>query len=99
MHGTTGLWGLLAVGIFANGNNGVSGLVAGNALQIVSQLISMGVVLVWALGTGFALFLALKYGMGVRVTEEEELGGLDMPEHGLQAYPIDAQVSGTGGSG
>jgi Amt family ammonium transporter len=59
----------------------------------------MGVVLVWALGTGFALFLALKYGMGVRVTEEEELEGLDMPEHGLQAYPIDAQVSGTGGSG
>ncbi len=99
VHGTTGLWGLLAVGIFANGNNGVSGLVAGNALQIVSQLISMGVVLVWALGTGFALFLALKYGMGVRVTEEEELEGLDMPEHGLQAYPIDAQVSGTGGSG
>jgi len=99
VHGTTGLWGLLAVGIFANGNNGVSGLVAGNALQIVSQLISMGVVLVWALGTGFALFLALKYGMGVRVTEEEELEGLDMPEHGLQAYPIDGQVSGTGGSG
>ncbi|MCH8831708.1 MAG: ammonium transporter [Chloroflexi bacterium] len=99
VHGTTGLWGLLAVGIFANGNNGVSGLVAGNTLQIVSQLISMGVVLVWALGTGFALFLALKYGMGVRATREEELEGLDMPEHGLQAYPVDTQVAGAGGGG
>ncbi|GIT69246.1 MAG: hypothetical protein Ct9H300mP27_03500 [Chloroflexota bacterium] len=35
VHGTTGLWGLLAVGIFANGNNGVTGLLAGNGLQII----------------------------------------------------------------
>ena len=93
VHGTTGLWGLLAVGIFANGNNGVSGLVVGNTLQIVSQLISMGVVLAWGLGTGFALFLMLKFTMGVRATREEELEGLDMPEHGLQAYPADAQAA------
>jgi Amt family ammonium transporter len=96
VHGTTGLWGLLAVGIFANGNNGVSGLVAGDALQIVSQLISMGVVLAWALGTGFALFLALKLTMGVRATREEELEGLDVPEHGLQAYPAEPQLAGAG---
>ena len=86
VHGTTGLWGLLAVGIFANGNNGVEGLVAGNNLQIVSQLISMGVVLAWALVTGFALFLMLKFTMGVRATREEELEGLDLAEHGLEAY-------------
>ena len=64
VHGVTGLWGLLAVGIFANGNNGVEGLIAGNGLQIVSQLIDMGVVLAWGLATGFALFLGLKYTMG-----------------------------------
>ena len=73
VHGVTGLWGLLAVGIFANGNNGVSGLVVGNTLQIVSQLISMGVVLAWGLATGFALFLLLKTTMGIRVTPEEEM--------------------------
>lgn len=87
VHGTTGLWGLLAVGIFANGNNGVEGLIAGNALQIVSQLISIGVVLAWALATGFAMFLLLKTTMGIRATREEELAGLDVPEHGIQTYP------------
>ena len=90
VHGTCGLWGILAVGIFANGNNGVTGLVGGNSMQIVSQLISMGVVLAWALVTGFALFLVLKYTMGVRASREEELQGLDASEHGLQAYPADA---------
>ena len=94
VHGTTGLWGLLAVGIFANGNNGVTGLIGGNSLQIVSQLISMAVVLAWALGTGFALFLTLKVTMGVRATRKAELEGLDMPEHGLLAYPPEPQIVG-----
>ena len=86
VHGTTGLWGLLAVGIFANGNNGVTGLIGGNGLQIVSQLISIGVVLAWALGTGFLMFLLLKTTMGVRVTESEETVGLDKSEHDLKTY-------------
>ena len=86
VHGTCGLWGILAVGIFANGNNGIEGLVAGNGLQIVSQLISMGVVLGWALATGFALFLLLKYSMGVRASRQEEEQGMDLSEHDLPAY-------------
>ena len=86
VHGFTGLWGILAVGIFANGNNGTEGLIVGNSLQIVSQLISMGVVLAWALVTGFALFFLLKFTMGIRATEAEELEGLDLSEHGLEAY-------------
>ena len=89
VHGTAGLWGLLAVGIFANGNNGVEGLVAGEGLQIVSQLISMGVVLAWALVTGFAMFMILKVTMGVRATPEEELAGMDISEHDLPAYPVE----------
>ena len=89
VHGVTGLWGLLAVGIFANGNNGVEGLVVGEGKQIISQLISMGVVLAWGLVTGFALFMLLKVTMGVRITEAEELEGLDISEHGLPAYGDD----------
>jgi len=89
VHGVTGLWGLLAVGIFANGNNGVEGLVVGEGKQILSQLISMGVVLAWGLVTGFALFFFLKITMGVRATREEELEGLDISEHALPAYGDD----------
>ena len=89
VHGTAGLWGLLAVGIFASGNNGVEGLVKGEGLQIVSQLISMGVVLAWGLVTGFAMFLILKTTMGVRATPEEELAGMDLSEHDLPAYPVE----------
>ena len=43
----------------------------------------------WGLVTGFALFLLLKTTMGVRATEAEELEGLDISEHGLQAYGDD----------
>ena len=89
VHGVTGLWGLLAVGIFANGNGGVEGLVTGEGKQILSQLISMGVVLAWGLVTGFALFMFLKITMGVRATVAEELEGLDISEHSLPAYGDD----------
>ncbi len=99
VHGTTGLWGLLAVGIFANGNNGVTGLLFGDSLQIVSQLISMVVVLAWALITGFALFLLLKVTMGVRVTREEEEQGLDISEHGINTYPELQPGAGAGSAG
>jgi Amt family ammonium transporter len=87
VHGAAGIWGLLAVGIFADGTAGVSGLIAGEGWQIVAQLISIGTVVAWSLGTGFALFLLLKYTMGVRATREEELAGLDIPEHGIATYP------------
>jgi Amt family ammonium transporter len=97
VHGTTGLWGLLAVGIFANGNNGVEGLVEGEGKQILSQLISMAVVLAWALATGFALFITLKFTMGVRASREDELEGLDISEHGIPAYGESASPVPVGG--
>ncbi len=87
VHGVCGLWGLLAVAIFASGNNDVTGLVGGSAALIVPQLVSMAVVLVWALATGFAMFFLLKFTMGVRLTPEEEEMGVDASEHGIVAYP------------
>ena len=57
VHGYNGLWGLLAVGIFADGTyGGVSGLIVGNTSQIIAQVIDMAVVAVWAFGTGYILF-------------------------------------------
>ena len=88
VHGAAGLWGLLAVGIFADGSyGGVSGLVAGEGGQIVAQLISMATVVAWAFGTGLALFWGIKKTIGLRASSQEELEGLDEPEHGALAYP------------
>ena len=88
VHGAAGLWGLLAVGIFADGSyGGVSGLVAGEGAQIVAQLISIAVVVAWAFGTGIALFWVLDKTMGLRASADEEMQGLDEPEHGALAYP------------
>lgn len=90
VHGTCGLWGLLALGIFANGNNDVTGLIGGNAALLIPQLISMAVVLAWALATGFLMFFVLKVTMGVRLSPEEEEMGIDASEHGIIAYPEEA---------
>ena len=90
VHGTAGVWGLLAVGIFADGTYGdVSGFVAGNGSQFVAQLIAAVVAVAWALTTGLILFNVLKRTVGLRASREEELSGLDMPEHGETTYADD----------
>ena len=87
VHGICGAWGLLAVGIFAAGHNGVEGLVAGNAEQLVPQIVGLLVAIAWGLGVGLILFKVIDLTMGLRVSEEEEEEGLDEPEHGAVAYP------------
>ena len=101
VHGAAGLWGLLAVGVFANGSYGdVSGLIVGDVEQILAQLISMATVLAWSLGTGLALFWFIKKTIGLRASEQEELEGLDELEHGMLAYPeIQGLVDPAGGGG
>lgn len=89
VHGVAGVWGLLAVGIFADGTYGVSGLIAGNASQLLAQVIAAAVAVAWGLGMGLLLFRILKVTIGLRATEEEEISGLDVPEHGEEAYPVD----------
>ncbi|MEA4908219.1 MAG: ammonium transporter [Chloroflexi bacterium] len=99
VHGFGGLWGLLAVGIFADGTYGdVSGLIVGDTGQIIAQLISVVVVAAWSLIMGFGIFSLLKATMGLRATREEEIMGLDIPEHGTPAYPVDPTASAPLGS-
>ena len=88
VHGICGAWGLLAVGIFASGHNGVTGLIVGNTAQIVPQLIGIVAAIVWGFGGGFVLFKALDLTMGLRVDAVEEEDGLDEHEHGTVAYPV-----------
>lgn len=94
VHGFAGVWGLLALGIFADGTYGdVSGALYGNFGQLIAQIISSIVVVAWSLGAGFAIFYLLKKTMGLRVPESDELKGLDTTEHGIEAYGGDVMTA------
>ena len=100
-HALNGTWGLLALGIFADGTYGVyttegplvTGLLYGNSGFFIAQVISAIVNMAWGFGMGFILFYILKSTIGIRVTPEEEIDGLDIGEHGTNAYP-DFMASG-----
>ena len=78
VHLICGIWGTLAVGIFGN--------LAG-VEQFLSQLIGVASYAVFCLITSFLIIFTLKKTIGIRVSEKEELEGLDVHEHGMDAYP------------
>lgn len=89
-HMFSGLWGLLAVGVFADGTYlEVSGLIDGSADQLLSQLIGMAAVVVWTSITSLLVFAGIKLTMGLRVPHEDEVAGVDVSEHTQVAYPPD----------
>jgi len=91
VHFGGGIWGLLAVGIFADGTYlGVKGLITGEVGQLLLQLVDVAVLIAWVLPTAFITFWLIKKTIGLRASREEELQGLDIPEHGIEAYPSDA---------
>ena len=78
VHGVCGVWGILACAIFDTGNNGYT---------IIGQLIGVLAVAAAAFIFSLVVFGALKAIMGVRVSADEESEGLDIGEHGMEAYP------------
>jgi Amt family ammonium transporter len=88
VHGVAGLWGVLSLGLFADGTfNHVAGLFYGNAHQLVAQCIVVAACILWSLiaaGVGFALID--RFFGPARVPREVELMGLDIPELGVPAY-------------
>lgn len=78
VHLVCGIWGTLAVGIF--------GALAGFD-QFISQLIGVGAYAAICIVSSYIIIFALKKTVGIRVSEREELEGLDAHEHGMSAYP------------
>ena len=78
VHLVCGIWGTLAVGLFGN---------LASADQFISQLIGVSAYAVFCLITSFIIIFTLKKTIGIRVSEKEELEGLDAHEHGMDAYP------------
>ncbi len=91
VHMLNGVWGTLAVGLFATTTpvtEGVNGLFYGGGFdQLIVQATGAGAVIVWVLVTCFITFNVIKHTVGLRVTAEEEMRGLDIGEHGSEAYP------------
>lgn len=96
VHGTCGIWGLIAVGLFADGTYGnysteppfVKGLFFGGGVdQLIAQLIGAGALILWAFVTGYVVFKVMDAAFGIRVSPKEEIQGLDIIEHGTPAYP------------
>jgi len=84
VHGVCGAWGTLAVGLFAK----ESGLfMGGGGSQLVSQMLGVGVAFVWAFGASWAIFKGIDALVGLRVSQADEELGLDLSEHGMEAYP------------
>jgi Amt family ammonium transporter len=96
VHGLCGVWGVVAVGLFADGTygsgwngvgGGVRGLLYGDAGQMGAQLFMVVVNIAWVFGVTYGLFSVARRFVHIRVTEEAELEGLDRPEFGAVCYP------------
>jgi Amt family ammonium transporter len=95
VHGVCGLWGLLSIGLFARYDDAFlgredAGLIYGGGIeQLAVQALMAVIILAWvSICTGI-LFFVLKKTIGLRVSREEEIEGLDVLEHGLQGYAAD----------
>jgi ammonium transporter, Amt family len=84
VHLVNGVWGTLALGLF----HSESGLfTTGQSSQIIAQVIGVVACGIWTALTAAIMFYAIKATVGLRVSAEEEIAGLDIEEHGSSAYP------------
>jgi ammonium transporter, Amt family len=98
VHGTNGIWGVIAVGLFADGRSNyggawggvpgsVTGLFYGDASQLVAQLIGVATLVGFVFTFSFVANLIIEVAWGHRVSAKVELEGLDIPEMGALGYP------------
>ncbi|HUF54039.1 MAG TPA: ammonium transporter [Dehalococcoidia bacterium] len=107
VHGFAGIWGVLSLGLFSNqelmanaygfeSNYGL--LLGGGVEQLAAQAIGVAAIVAWTAVTAGTVFLAIRYTIGLRVPEAEEIEGLDVGEHGMPAYPDFSPATGSGGA-
>jgi Amt family ammonium transporter len=98
VHGVNGAFGILATGIFANGvygqglngvAKGVTGLLYGDGGQFVAELIGIAANVVWVVPVAALSFWLIGKLVGNRVSAEDEVAGLDIPEMGVHGYSAD----------
>jgi ammonium transporter, Amt family len=94
VHGIAGIWGTLAAGLFATQERATSLAVGqgglfteGNGHQLWVQFYGVAATVGFTFTASFIVFAAIKYTVGLRVSEEHELQGLDISEHGMYGYP------------
>ena len=89
VHGMNGIWGTIAVGIWGQKALGLARdgvLHGGGATQIGVQLVGVTAVCLFAMASMGIVFYVIKKTVGLRVSKDEELRGLDIGEHGMEAY-------------
>jgi Amt family ammonium transporter len=92
VHGVGGAWGAIATGIFATATitGGVDGLIQGEVSQLGDQFIGVAATLAYSLVVTYAILKVLDMVMGLRVSEDEEIVGIDASQHGERAYLLDS---------
>ncbi|PIU53635.1 MAG: ammonia channel protein [Deltaproteobacteria bacterium CG07_land_8_20_14_0_80_60_11] len=91
VHCVGGVWGALATGLFASklvNSAGADGLFYGNPGQLLIQVIAIVVTMAFSFGVSYILFKILDATMGLRVTAEDEVAGLDITEHQETGYSL-----------
>ena len=87
VHGVAGVWGTLVIGLWGvDGDSGIGVFNGGGWSQLGAQAIGVLAYALWATVLAFLIFGLLKRTIGLRVTEQEEIAGLDVSEHGSIAY-------------
>ncbi|HEX2144628.1 MAG TPA: ammonium transporter [Glycomyces sp.] len=100
LHMVAGIWGSIAVGLFAFGDvtGGTSGVFYGGDFAFLGwQTVAVLAVVAYSFVVALIIALILKFTIGVRVSEEEELAGIDAAQHGEAGY--DLPVNGNTGTG
>ena len=98
VHGVGGAWGALATGLFASkavNEAGADGLLFGNAAQFTNQLIGVAASIMFAAVMTFVIIKIMGLVMDLRVSEAQEMQGLDITEHGERGYSYQDLVTGS----